>query len=262
MRTGPWPTREPCGLSGTETKRLIIWRRLVALLRETAPTASWSADGWDAVISLADELRLAPLLDHALRAGCVQMPTEARVRLHRMARRGTLARVRAEQTLAEVASALGQAGIRFIVLKGPALSYTVYPTPDCRPMSDLDLVIDATNREATRSALCAAGWEEIASDHEEISSTCELVKTSPGLLPIELHWELMHFEWFSRSAQFRAEDIWADAVLCQSGPMAFLMLSPEDTLNLSELASGDSSRLRGGVVIDGCGSADPLERSA
>jgi len=37
-----------------------------------------------------------------------------------MARKGILARVRAEQTLAEVASTLGQAGIRFIVLKGPA----------------------------------------------------------------------------------------------------------------------------------------------
>ena len=134
-------------MSSTETKRLIIWRRLTVLLRERAPTASWSADGWDAVISLADELRLAPLLDHVLRAGCVQMPAEASLRLHRMARRGTLARVRAEQTLAEVASALDEAGIRFIVLKGLALSYTVYPTPDCRPMSDLDLLIDAHNRE-------------------------------------------------------------------------------------------------------------------
>lgn len=217
-------------MSNTENNRLIFWRRLAALLRGAPPIPTWSASQWDALISLADELRLAPLLEHTLRAQSVHLPTESRVRLHRAARKGALARICAERTLAEIQVALGQQDIRFIVLKGLALGYTLYPTPDCRPMSDVDLVIDAANRVRATTALCAEGWKGVEDDHEEISSELEMRKADPGLLPIELHWELMHFEWFSQSAQFRTEDIWAEAGPCRCGQTAFLMLSPEDAL--------------------------------
>ena len=78
---------------------------------------------------------------------------------------GTIAIVRA---FAKVATRLHQDQIPFLVLKGAALSGWIYPRPDLRPMTDVDILIHASDVSAVDEALrdcgCRAGRDLVCSD--------------------------------------------------------------------------------------------------
>ena len=47
---------------------------------------------------------------------------------------------RTRSVIVELGTVLGQLGVVWVVLKGPALAYTVYPRPDLRSFVDLDVL--------------------------------------------------------------------------------------------------------------------------
>jgi hypothetical protein len=73
-----------------------------------------------------------------------------------------------ERTLIELANAFDDAGIEFVVLKGPALAHSSYPDPSWRPFMDIDLLV--TTRDWRRS--CAL--------LEELGLRRRLVEPRPG----------------------------------------------------------------------------------
>jgi hypothetical protein len=50
-----------------------------------------------------------------------------------------------------------------LVTKGTALAYAIYPSPDLRPRSDVDLLIDERDLEAVRAAFASIGFRETVS---------------------------------------------------------------------------------------------------
>ena len=54
--------------------------------------------------------------------------------------------------------ALGGVGVRPVVYKGAALARTLYPTPACRPMGDVDLWVGAKEMASAQAALDAIGY--------------------------------------------------------------------------------------------------------
>ncbi len=61
------------------------------------------------------------------------------------------------RTFAKVAARLHEAQIPFLVLKGAALSGWIYHRPDLRPMTDVDILIHASDVAAADQVLCNSG---------------------------------------------------------------------------------------------------------
>lgn len=64
-----------------------------------------------------------------------------------------------QQTIERVVGTLHQAGIKPILLKGPALGNTVYPRMHWRTSSDIDLLIDPKEWEVANESLIKLGYQ-------------------------------------------------------------------------------------------------------
>lgn len=115
---------------------------------------------WSALVQLAVRENAAiALRDHCLRLGPGSVSATWALRLALLSldieRRMREARRRLEQLLVE----LNGAGIEPIVLKGAALAETVYGSWTERPMSDIDLLLDASELDRARTIAMQLGWK-------------------------------------------------------------------------------------------------------
>jgi hypothetical protein len=67
------------------------------------------------------------------------------------------------ETLREVLDALNERGVTPLIAKGTALAYSIYPSPDLRPRTDVDLLIDERDFGAVRAAFASRGFGETPS---------------------------------------------------------------------------------------------------
>lgn len=85
--------------------------------------------------------RLGGLAVAALDAGALELPDEGRAELFQRHREDMVRCLALEQTLLGLARAFEDAGVDFVVLKGPAIAHAVYPNPSWRPFIDIDLLV-------------------------------------------------------------------------------------------------------------------------
>lgn len=64
-----------------------------------------------------------------------------------------------QQRLEEAVAGISRAGIEVLLLKGAGLAYTAYASFSLRPMSDIDLLVDAGRVDEVRALLAAIGWD-------------------------------------------------------------------------------------------------------
>lgn len=106
-----------------------------------------------------------------------------------------------------------------IVLKGMALSTSLYPSPATRPTSDLDILIRLPQVEVVRQALAARGYRDMGlgqGQHVAFAHHLHVWRESKGghHIAVEAHWELVHdpgyasrmvvAEFFSRARRMDA----------------------------------------------------------
>lgn len=135
---------------------------VLALLTDVAPPPMASGEGaekWTERLAIAGS-RLHPWLAYQLeRTGTLAaLPEPARDVLRAAERAGALRELRRRAQFLECAGALDDAGIPFVVLKGMALGYLVYPRPSLRPMSDIDLWVELPRREDALRILQRLKW--------------------------------------------------------------------------------------------------------
>lgn len=65
---------------------------------------------------------------------------------------------RQQRQLGEALAALQAGGVAVVALKGPLLGARLYPAPDLRPSTDLDLLVRPGDLEPAAAALAARGW--------------------------------------------------------------------------------------------------------
>ena len=193
-------------------------------------------DAWLALVDVARTQQLAPLLYWQMRKWLPESPPGVQKTLrdlHMMASIGALLR---ERALRQALAALNAAGVRPGLFKGSALAFTVYPTPACRPMGDLDLWVPADEMPRAQAALESLGyvqrtkaarpldWQQ-ARDEE-----IQLFGQESGQGLIELHWGFFPGEWSHRAARIDRKSVQdrlrPTAVLGHS----VCLLAPEDAL--------------------------------
>jgi hypothetical protein len=151
-----------------------------------------TADAWTDLAHRAAKEGLAGLLLEKTTECGIELPAYVREQLRNAAMKIAAANLHAKSELARLLPAFETSGVPVMLLKGAALNLTVYPRPDLRPTSDVDLLIHPANVGVALSGLadsdCHRGFDLIRDDffpkyHYEL----ELFTASPAPLRIDLH---------------------------------------------------------------------------
>ncbi|HWM90802.1 MAG TPA: nucleotidyltransferase family protein [Thermoanaerobaculia bacterium] len=128
-----------------------------ALAGDQAALAALAAD--PAGIELARTHRVGPAL--SLRARRLGIDGPAAESWHRALIAVAAHRLHIEDRLAAMGSALGEAGVPWLPLKGCDLGARVYRDPEERPVGDIDILVARAELPRAREALCSAGWRSL-----------------------------------------------------------------------------------------------------
>lgn len=106
----------------------------------------------------------------------------------------TMGRLRLDQELRQVASALDGSGIDWVVVKGPVLDQVVYHRRSTRECTDLDLLVPPGQLERALHALAAAGVTVMGADWSQRTWAhgSEVPMLSSSGFTIDLHWHLVN----------------------------------------------------------------------
>lgn len=106
--------------------------------------------------------------------------------------------------LVEVLAALAARGVEALILKGTALAYDLYPEPELRPRSDIDLLIERDDLPRLREAMLALGFEESLSSGDEHGLRQAEFTRAPGMV-YDVHWSVTNVPAFD--AVLRYDDL-------------------------------------------------------
>lgn len=147
---------------------------------------------WRALISQAERHGVGPLLYSHLKSACIALPPEASVSLAGVYLRHRQANGLRFQVLTEILEAFQASNVRALVVKGGALAQILYPEIALRPMSDLDLLVDADQLTRAAAVLQELGMSAASVDagqHGKGLATCG--KAVAGIwVGVELHTDL------------------------------------------------------------------------
>lgn len=108
-------------------------------------------------------------------------------------------------SLADIIAAFAQAGVRAVVLKGPALAQTVYPQPGWRAFRDLDLLCHPEDLSAANLTLRSLAYEprpRKPTEQEQFHAVYSMPERS---VTVELHSDLLQLGLPTKCGA----DVWA-----------------------------------------------------
>ena len=130
----------------------------------------------------------------------------------------------------EATSALREAGIETITLKGIVLAHTVYPEPGLRPMADIDLLVRPADRLRAIAVLARLGYRTPGPEAERLGeSRCFAELVRDGVL-LDLHWDIARYLRFDGVVRVDHDGLWRRAQPFVLGEGRSLALCPEDML--------------------------------
>jgi hypothetical protein len=123
---------------------------------------------WPRVAAVARLHRVGALLLDALqRGGAVaagQVPAEVVAALRRQRRLEVAQATRLDEALSMLLPAFSAAGVPVIVLKGVTLA-RLYPSPSCRPRTDIDLLVEPAHLPTADRVLTRLGYRLLEAGH-------------------------------------------------------------------------------------------------
>ena len=189
---------------------------------------------WRAVIALAEWHRLLPLIHLQLRQDgwLGKVPRQVSDRLKQASLQAAMAHLSHVARLQEIASAFGDRGISYIVLKGVPLAESLYPEPALRSSADVDVMVEPSKVIQAGQALESLGYvhpwgqDVQAAFRRYHHHLAPYVHERDGVV-VELHWDVLSP---SSRAQLDVRDLWTRARTAVTGKVRCLVLCPEDQL--------------------------------
>jgi len=134
--------------------------QLGALIAAVTPAASIADEDWSRLVARAVQHGLAPMLWWRLKREGFILDEDARFApLIETAHHTAVGAALLDHGLRAVDTALRDAAIPALWLKGAALAPTVYPEPALRPMGDLDVLVPYDQREAALAVIQRIGYD-------------------------------------------------------------------------------------------------------
>jgi hypothetical protein len=211
---------------------------LAALCNDTPSTLCH----WIEHHSLSEE-RARWLIDHGLgpyaffclrRAKCLnQLPPEAQTLLSGAHYLSAAQRVLFSTELHGLLTDLREINIEPIVLKGAAFGLTLYPTPETRPISDVDLLIAPDQLTPVQSISLRRGYRDLglpSGEQAESESVLKVWREYPDhqKIMLEIHWRLFHE--LNAYREIGIEDFRSRAVQVTHNAQVFWVLNSVDQL--------------------------------
>jgi hypothetical protein len=112
---------------------------------------------WNVVVDVAERLGLAGLVLEALHDAGVGPPESAKRGLRAAATAVASANLHRARCFQPVVKAFAEADVPLMLLKGAALSLSIYPRPNLRPMSDVDCMVRPQDVERAVAVLESLG---------------------------------------------------------------------------------------------------------
>jgi len=204
---------------------------LISLLRGEEPEPlGETEEEWSRFLAFLGYHGVVPLLyrkigdlPEALR------PTErVLARMRQSYQIGYAACVRVERQVRTMMSLFHREQIEALVVKGPALAWSVYPDPAIRPSSDLDFLVRPDQYPKAREALKQLGYH-LSFPRFEMFQTLSHAEqfVHPGdprwHMPVDLHWHLLHYYGIDRADGVEA--FFQNRVVVETPSVAFPTLS-------------------------------------
>ena len=235
------PTLKFCG---TEADSLLdiadeLLAYICSVLRDESPTAPDAAiEQWGEVLEILRANWVIPMFYRKigpLPAEC--LPPEPVV--DEMRNEFLVSRARClqmERQLGEIIEGFKKESVRVLVLRGPALAFSLYPDPAMRPSGDLDLLVQPEQVIQAREILVDLGYRCLAKRFEVardfFREECFIHQDNPGnKFPVDLHW--VHWElhpFFEGSEEVDIQDLFQRAWKVETPTLAFETLHPVDYL--------------------------------
>jgi hypothetical protein len=144
--------------------------------------------------------------------------------------------VHMERQLQEIIEAFGEQSVRVLVLRGPALAFSLYEDPAMRPSGDLDLLVLPEQVVRARDILESLGYRCLARRFETtrdfFREECFVHQENPdNKFPVDLHW--VHWElhpFFKGSEEVAIEDLFKRSWKVETPTLTFETLHPVDYL--------------------------------
>lgn len=158
---------------------------------------------------------------------------EAVLRRLQVSYRDQLARhLRSLSDLRTAARALDDAGITWAAVKGPVLAEHVWPRPDMRAYTDVDLVVDRRRFADTLAALQSAGARLVDRNWPLIRDQrrAEVTLALPYGTSLDLHWHLVNDPATRRAFSFQMDELFERRQVVELGGVHVPTLDPADTL--------------------------------
>ncbi|MBU0996158.1 MAG: nucleotidyltransferase family protein [Proteobacteria bacterium] len=137
-----------------------------------------------------------------------------------------------EKQLGTLLSAIGKSGEKHLVLKGPAISGSLYPDTTMRSYNDIDILVMPDRFPKVRQVLLDLGYVCSAprfDRYRDLHSEESFVHLKDRMaLPVELHWDIHHF--FGFRGRGTVNDLFGHAIPKTFGALSFCGLDPVDEL--------------------------------
>jgi hypothetical protein len=143
--------------------------------------AAHAVTDWYAVPELAARHGVAAFVLRAAANEGISIPLAAFSTLRDITAQSRAKTMSLDLVLMQTTPKMAAAGLPVIVLKGPALSRTEYPTAALRPYDDLDIVVKEQDEEAAAALLTSSGYREMPSGIERAWQAAgeQLPETAP-----------------------------------------------------------------------------------
>ena len=140
-------------------------------------------------------------------------------------------RLALEAELASIAEAFAKDNIDFLVLKGPALAYGIYPDPAKREYFDLDILVEQTSVKKALQILGDCGYKPSRSlkkrqfaAEQRNQHALEMLCSDRGV-HLDLHWSLMQRQ---HAVELPLRKLWSRSIYFTLGNSRYRTLSFED----------------------------------
>ena len=138
-----------------EERELLI--SLVSAEAEGKPLDIGGEVDYASLLALAEHHSVANIVCYALERSGAAVPDGIMAKFRRLRDKALMSDIQQQADFEQLCSEFGEAGIRFIPLKGILLK-SLYPQSDYRTMSDIDLLIDEENAARAREIMCSLGY--------------------------------------------------------------------------------------------------------
>lgn len=188
-----------------------------------------AAIDWPAVLRLATEHRVLPLLQQALASAPKgTVPEWVAEQLEAITWQSQAATMLCEHELASLLALLGAAGINVLVLKGAALAHTLYSRPELRPYHDIDIVCRPADCPRLDRALTASGYTAKAENEPWVRRSSlttfpvQSYTVPSGTLDVEVHTDILQLGLVER----QHEHFWSESCIIRIGTVTLPALAP------------------------------------